>query len=277
MKLSLIIPTLWRIERATPLFERILDDMRRGDELIVATDADGARAFKKKFKTKRFVCFETDTEGYWRCMNECLDIVRNKTFLWTADDILPRDNWLDLARDAFETYFPDGLGVVGMNDLHVRDATCGHAISTPDFLYVLFGKPRFPEAFRHLYLDTLIADRAKSVGRYHFCYQSITEHMHYQIGKSQPDRLNARNGGAGDKDIKDSLDIQWKNWERQAALERMKELNPEWSVVKNEGVPVGFRPVPSPTVARVEGSPHYESKIPHVQSVGQTRQSKGKQ
>lgn len=247
MKLSLIIPSIWRIERASKLFEIILRDMRKSDELIVATDKEGRKAFRKQFgKDRRFRCFVSETEGYWRVMNESLVKARRITFLYTADDIVPHDGWLEIAREAFEKNFPDGLGIVGMNDMIVGDATCGHAITTPKFLYVMFGHPYFPVEFRHLYLDTLIADRAKTLKRFYYAYNAITEHMHYSVKKSQKDALNHRNETGDDKPIKDAMDQNWKQGEWERAKKRLAELGGEEYEIKNVTVPYKFKPAPTP-------------------------------
>lgn len=274
MKLTLIIPSIWRIERASKLFEIVLRDMRKSDELIVATDKEGRKAFRSQFgKDKRFRCFRSETVGYWRVMNECLAKARNKTFLWTADDILPHDGWLEIAREAFEKNVPDGLGVVGMNDMIVGDATCGHAITTPGFLYVMFGHPYFPIEFRHLYLDTLIADRAKTLKRYYYAYNAITEHMHYSVKKSQKDALNHRNEAGDDKPIKDAMDQQWKYGGWDEAKRRLAELSGEDYAVQNVTVPREFKPIPTPFSYPV----HVAQQIArHVQSKDQSKQARKK-
>ena len=273
MKLSVIIPSIWRIERASALFETVLRDMQRGDELLVATDREGYKAFKKRFKTRKFKCYISEKVGYWRVMNESLDRMKHKTFLWTADDINPHEGWMDIARSAFEAHFPEGLGIVSMNDLIVGDATCGHAISTRNFLYVMFGKPYFPEEFRHLFLDTMIADRAKTLKRFYYAYNAIAEHMHYSVGKSVKDALNHRNEGHNDKGVKDAMDQQWIHGEWQAAKARLHEFGENLPDIQAENVPMEFR-------AQPVFIPKFSTQQPgtkrHVQSVGQSKQSRGR-
>lgn len=193
--------------------------MRDDDEILVVSDRV---VFSGDDRARAIV---TNTDGYWNCMNSVLPLCNNKTILWTADDIEPRDGWLELARKEFETRYPNGLGIVAMNDLGVRDATCGHAISTTKFLHVLFGNQGFfPHGFHHYFVDTLIADRAKALRRFYFCEEAVVEHMHYLFGKSERDALNASKEPffGQDKAKKDAMDKEWENGEFNQAQMRLK-------------------------------------------------------
>lgn len=193
--------------------------MRDDDEILVISDR------LLPLEDKRVYPVITSIVGYWNCMNHALPMCKNQTILWTADDIEPRLGWLEIARTEFENKYPTGLGVVAMNDLGVRDATCGHAISTRRFLHVLFGNQGFfPSGFHHYFVDTLIADRAKALRRFTFCPDSITEHMHYTFGKAERDALNISKEPLFpiDKATKDKMDKEWKNGEFNQAQMRLK-------------------------------------------------------
>lgn len=224
MNISILLPTIWRQERAKACVINILKGMRENDEILIITNP-GDLDFFSGIGDPRIVLVGTTIEGYWNCMNSALPMVRNEVILWTADDINPHDGWLEIARAEFEKRFgKSGLGVVAMNDGFVRDATCGHAISTRKFLHVLFGNQGFfPLGFHHLYVDTLIADRAKDLKRFAFCEDAITEHMHHLFGKSERDKLNERNEAwlPTDKATKDAMDKEWRNKERYAAQMRL--------------------------------------------------------
>lgn len=226
MNISILLPTLWRTERATNCVKKILVQMKPDDELLIISEPPEISYFKYAIADPRVILVETTVEGYWNCMNFALPRAKNRNILWTADDIIPHKGCFDIARDTYEKIFPAGLGVVAMNDFGVGDATCGHAISTRKFLHVLFGNGGFfPSGFHHLYLDTLIADRAKSIGRFVFCRDAVTEHMHHMFGKSERDKLNIRNEGWSqeDKSLKDKMDIEWKNKDKYLAQERLTQ------------------------------------------------------
>jgi len=164
--------------------------------------------------------------GCWRCKNVALRYALHDLIMWTADDVKPHQGWLEKGMECFRLSFPNGLGLVALNDLHGMEKTAGHVITTRKFLTVLFGYPYFPPKFRHYFLDTLVSDRSKSLNRYHFCTDAVMEHMHWRLGKSERDATNERNEGLeernSDKSIKEAMDNEWLAGDRQKALRRLR-------------------------------------------------------
>jgi hypothetical protein len=148
------------------------------------------------------------SRGYWKCLNEFLPSDWKVPFVWLADDIRPEGNWLLHAQECWKRHCPDGLGLVVLNDGKVNHGGACFGMTTPRWLYVLFGKSSFPRRFGHLYLDTLVADRSKDLDRYYFCPNSMVEHLHPRLGKADVDEtyLLNRNRSRGDKELKDSMD-----------------------------------------------------------------------
>jgi hypothetical protein len=228
VEISILLPSIGRINQLVRLLARMLPEIEKNDaEIILALNEEDASNLSIQCDT--VIQIMTNTMGYWRCLNELLcNISDDKLFMWTADDIEPHENWLSLSLASYHEKYPDGLGIVALNDLFVRDQTCGHAISTKKFLRVIFGEPRFPEQFEHLYLDTLIANRAKDLGRFYFCEDAIAEHMNYITGKVKQDETSMRNQlrsriGIGDKARKDLLDQEWMNGGLEEARMRLEE------------------------------------------------------
>jgi len=230
--LSILLPSIGRNKQLAQLLNIIRDDVELHDgEIIVISDYRDEE-FLYDTSDSNIHIFKTNVIGYWRCLNIALDEAEFEHILWTADDIKPHAGWLDIGISCFEDKFPDGLGVVGLNDVIVLDAACGHGISTKRFLEVLFGKPHFPYHFEHLYLDTLIADRAKSLDCFYFCENAITEHMHYSVSKAKMDTTNIINQarsrfGIGDKGRKDAMDVEWSAGGREGALNRLQKMRSE--------------------------------------------------
>ena len=229
MGISILLPSIGRLNQLEKLLVKMLPEVEKNDaDIILALTEEDSWNFSLPHKSIGVII--TNTIGYWRCLNDLLhyNMPSNRLFMWTADDIEPHENWLSTALDAFHANFPDGLGIVALNDLHVRDATCGHAISTKNFLEVMFGEPYFPNQFEHLFLDTLIANRAKDLGRFYFCEEAIAEHMHFHTGKVEQDETSRRNQvrarkGIGDKARKDLLDQEWINGGLEEARIRLDE------------------------------------------------------
>jgi hypothetical protein len=166
----------------------------------------------------------TNIRGCWRCTNVGLDAAKYDFVMWTADDAIPRPGWYWAGIECFRQYFPDGMGLLILNDLMMKWQIAGHAMTTKRFLTAMFGEPRFPEGFNHLFCDTMVSDWAFSLGRREFCENSVIEHMHWSYGKSERDETNIICDGwsTGDKDYKDKLDRLWfKQGGREAAMARL--------------------------------------------------------
>lgn len=216
--ISIIVPSTGREERLSTLLTVMEPALPPDAEIIVVLDRDDivdrekydvlGRLLTTHLKARFIV---TTERGCWRCKNIALQHARHDLIMWTADDVRPHDGWLSKGLKCFRHHFPDGLGLAALNDLHCMEQTAGHAISTRRFLRVLFGFPHFPPEFKHFFLDTLISDRAKAVGRYHFCEGAVLEHMHWRLGKSEYDATNERSDDhhGEDKRTKDAMDAVW--------------------------------------------------------------------
>jgi hypothetical protein len=223
--LTVLIPSSGRAERLARVLQTLSSQIGPEDRIICHLDyLDLGAGYEGCITGFPDVLFAITTRrGYWRVMNEALRYVATPLICWTADDVEPGAEAIRIARQTFEQIYPAGLGLVIMDDGHTNGQTAGHAISTLAFLRVLFGEPRFPDAFRHLYCDTLIADRAKSLGRCFLERAALMRHMHHRFGLSPIDALNSRNEAysSQDKAIKDRMDVEWVMGERELAMRRM--------------------------------------------------------
>lgn len=233
--ISILLPSTGREKQLDDLLATMEEAIPDDSEIIVVLDhADIVerekydtlgRLITRHLKTRFIV---TKERGCWRCKNIALESAKHKLIMWTADDVKPHPGWFAKGIKCFNHHFPDGLGLIAFNDLHCLDQTAGHAITSRRFLKVLFGYPHFPPEFRHFFLDTLVSDRAKAIGRYHFCENAVLEHMHWRIGKSERDATNERNEGPkgqnGDKSIKDGMDNIWLHkGGHQEAMQRLRD------------------------------------------------------
>lgn len=230
--ISIVIPSLGRDERLGKMLGLIEQELPTDAEIIVVADlmetskSEGRDSFRELTRRHPKVQFiTTNIKGCWRCTNVGLDAAKYDFVMWTADDALPRPGWFWAGVSCFRKRFgEEGLGLLILNDLMMRDQVAGHAMTTKRFLNVLFGQPRFPESFNHLFCDTMTADWARSIGRLAFCEESILEHMHWQYGKSERDKTNilCEVWSTGDKDTKDKLDLVWFNGGgREVAMKRL--------------------------------------------------------
>jgi len=171
----------------------------------------------------------TKEYGFWNALNEAIESLDWYTpFMWLADDIKPQAGWIETLNNFYERSCSSGLGLVVANDMILKDYGAIFAVITKAWLYVLFGIPRFPSEFGHSFLDTLIADRSKDLGRYYFCYDAVVEHMHPSKGKAKVDDVYIGNAKyatkKNDKNTKDFHDIAWMSGEKINAEQRLKEM-----------------------------------------------------
>ncbi len=213
----MIIPSCWREGRLDALLENLLAQSIEDAEFIVVFDRDRSQRnpwpvinIIAKYPEVRFLfCVET---GCWKATNLGLAHARYELVGWTADDAQPAPDALAQGIERFSEHFPTGGGLLIFNDLHDLGHVAGHCITTKKFLSAIYGKPKIPP-FHHWFADTLTADRAKDIGRYHYAEDIIWEHLHWRVGKSKRDPLNRVNEvsekRAHDGSLKNSLDVEW--------------------------------------------------------------------
>ena len=182
--------------------------------------------------------------GFWKALNRMISHHKPERFVWLADDCEPKEGWLENLIGCWKDKFPDDYGLAVCNDLVVMQGGAAFAMTTPQWLSILFGNPWFPKEFGHKYLDTIIADRSKDLGRYFFCKNAVAEHNHYLFGKAEMDTVYENNlkRGLGDKRIKDDMDNQWKFGGKEDAIDRMKRKGIEFHAV----LPISAPPPPPP-------------------------------
>lgn len=225
----MIIPSCWREDRLDGLLENLIAQSADA-EYIVVFDQDRAKEnpdpvidIIAKYPEIRFLfCTET---GCWKATNLGLVHARYELIGWTADDARPAPDALAQGIKRFTEHFPAGGGLLIFNDLHNHGRVAGHCITTKKFLSAIYGKPEIPP-FHHWFADTLTADRAKDIERYHYAEDIIWEHLHWRLGKSERDRLNEVNEvsekNVHDKSLKASLDAEWARNGRKKAGQMLK-------------------------------------------------------
>ena len=229
--ISLIIPSSMREKRLDDLLANLLAHPVASAEYIVVFDHGRACDnpgpvidVMTNYPEVRFIF--SPEKGCWTATNLGLAVSRFNLICWTADDANPWPNALHRGILKFYEKFPGGGGLLVFNDLHHDGAVAGHCITTKRFLAAIFGKTVFPP-FQHWYCDTLVADRARDLDRIHYAHDIIWEHMHWQQGKSERDKLNIANEvdekRKQDKMLKDSLDAEWVKGGRALAASLLRE------------------------------------------------------
>ena len=225
--LSMIIPSTLRESRLEQLLAALVPQMPPDGQVLVVFDLEDAR--ERADRVSELIDRQPDVEfvfsqrkGCWNATKLGLALARHEFVGWTADDAMPHSNALVMGIGQFKYLFPHGMGLLVFEDLQNHGAVAGHALTTKAFLRCLFDDSLLPDGFRHLYLDTLIADRARDLGRLYYARTLIFEHMHWREGKAERDALNERNEigpvRLEDKARKDELDREWMAGGRRKAL-----------------------------------------------------------
>ena len=221
--IRIMLPSRGRVGKLEALIPMLTASLVEDVKLYIIQDDKDAQV-RYKHHPQLHVVYSA-TIGFWRVLNDWMVYSGNDEdpFIWLADDISPRDNWLTIGLAEWERRFPDGLGLLVFNDMLARNATAAFAMTTPMWLYVLFGYPRFPEHILHYYVDTIVSDRSKDLGKYYFCENAVVEHLHHSSGKSNMDDTYRRNNvlSRGSQEAKGLMDREWRSGGLQAARERM--------------------------------------------------------
>jgi len=224
----MIIPSTLRESRLEQLLAVLVPQMPDGGQTLVVFDLEDAREranlvseLMDRHPEVEFVF--SHRKGCWNATKVGLSMAEHEFVGWTADDAMPQPDALVRGIGQFRYGYHNGMGLLVFEDLQNGGAVAGHALTTKQFLRCMFGGELLPEGFRHLYLDTLIADRARDLGRLYYAKTIIFEHKHWRTGKSERDALNERNEigeiRLADKARKDELDREWMAGGRRKAIQ----------------------------------------------------------
>lgn len=256
-----LLPTLRPEETWAGLLRMLQEECRDGDEVHVIRDPG----------------------GYWNVMAPHLPSNPRAPVLFFQDDTEPQKGFLDIARAAWLAHYPDGVGLLALNDANVCHGGAAYAMTSKMWLWIMFGYMHFPD-FWHNYLDTLMADRSKDLGRYTYVPEAVCKHMHYSLGRSKEDAVygEAFHFGKDDYAMKNAMDKEWREGGLEKAAERMRLASrPRKQMVMQ--APVVPPPVPGPPSLPKAPEPikAASGKLrplvwPVIQSSGQSKQSRRK-
>jgi hypothetical protein len=224
--IRILLPSRGRVSRLEKLIPQIVDELMDDVKFyVIQYDEDEPVKYKHH---KQLHVVQSSAVGFWQVLNDWMVYSGRdyEPFIWLADDINPHKGWLDKGIAEWNRLFPEGLGLLVFNDLLARTATAAFAMTTPKWLYVLFGEPRFPADMPHNFVDTIVSDRSQDLKRYHFCEDIVIEHLHHSAGKSEIDDTYRNNQliSAGSKQIKDMMDRKWRSGGLEKAKERLASL-----------------------------------------------------
>lgn len=116
---------------------------------------------------------------YWQAMQYETSQTDAPILCNLANDVLPGQQWLKRALDAFDATFPDGYGMLGFNDGHHQAEHSPHFLIDRDLLTYLGG---WPVWYDHNYGDTELCQKAIALEVYAKAPWATLYHDHPYFG-----------------------------------------------------------------------------------------------
>jgi len=114
--------------------------------------------------------------------------------VYLADDVEVQKDWLSIAVDNYNRAFPDGDGLLCFNDGMQSGRIAAHGLTSGIFL-----RQYFHDGYKHFYVDQEFSEKAKKLGLYIYCEESLVTHVHPGAGAAT-DRVYKENYKVLDQD-----------------------------------------------------------------------------
>lgn len=175
-KVSIIIPTLGREERFSKLLERISANAGYSNyEIKVAEDK-----------------FPPFNQGVPRMVKKLVADSDGELIMYLGNDCLPGPDFLIKAVLKHQQSFPDGIGLVGLNDGYWHGEIATHWLASRSLLPLLDGE-FFHTGYYHNGCDNELTERCKKMGKYVWCEESEVRHDHPILKGFRPDSMDEVN------------------------------------------------------------------------------------
>lgn len=191
MKVSILLATMGRPEKARPFVEGVRATTRGHDvEIVVAVDGPEEDADLYR-ELGCVVDHHPEPRGCSRAWNHALSWSTGDPVVLAADDLEWGAGWLDAALSTLSE-FPGGWGLVGLNDGHWGEELSTHYLMSRRFVNEILGGVIAWEAYSHSYNDREANARARAAGRYAWCEGAHVHHRHWLFGERPQDATDTR-------------------------------------------------------------------------------------
>jgi len=217
MSILVICPSRERPARAKAMYKSFLDTKAGpSTDLMFVLDADDPAQIG--YDGPPLVVFPKTTMV--KSMNRAVAMNVNDYDIigFVGDDCLFRTpGWDEIFEATLER---EGDGIVYGNDLGRPDFPGTHPFMSSSFVKALgwFWQP----SMRHLYVDYVLRDIGKALGRYFFCHGVEIEHMHYVFGKGEKDESYLLSNSQYMYAIDGNAYARWVTLEKTKDVERVR-------------------------------------------------------
>jgi hypothetical protein len=160
---SVCVPTLGREEKLQRLLGLIPETAGWEHEVIVERDS-----------------FD-DRQGVPRTLARAVAKAKGSFVSFLGNDTIPHPGWLRIAMECMLGTFPDGVGLVGFNDLYWADGRCLHWVGAQKILPLLDGE-WFCTQYNHCGVDDELIGRCRQIRKYVWCPEAVVAHDHFTSG-----------------------------------------------------------------------------------------------
>ena len=178
---SIIIPVRSRVEKLINLIGMIRKNTHyKPYEIIVVADKDDHKIqgliHDKEMKDVHWLVRERD--GYVRKTNAGFKVAKGKYFQVFGDDVEPQEYWLTNALLCFKKAFPDGIGVLAMDDGQYQHKLAIHPFVSRKWINAYqHGKWfQWPE-YIHWHGDLELTLVAKAMKKFVYCPKARAPHI----------------------------------------------------------------------------------------------------
>ena len=168
-EVAILCPSLGKPEECSRFYDSVYATTDRADVMLMYDPADPRLPEYKYLGHMR-----EPGEGFPQCIQRLWK--RNpgyKYYMWGSDDLVMKEGWLDAILFDMDKY-TDGVVVAWPDD--GRHSLARHPIAGAPFVEAL-GWFAYPKLV-HPYVDNIITDLARGLGRLQCCRRSVIEHRH---------------------------------------------------------------------------------------------------
>lgn len=163
--------------------------------------------------------------GYWGVLNYTIDLFPYPLVGYFANDVIFHPGWEGEAVKSFNKHFPDGRGLLALQDDVWGDFHAAHGIISLSWLDVLYGRPEFPGIYGHHYGDSELTQFTKDLHRFKYCPTARVEHLHPDKDKRERDEIDNMAGDIlSPKEAKQLYDARYLWWDREGRREAKDRL-----------------------------------------------------
>ena len=125
-----------------------------------------------------------ERRGFWGSLNAGMDSLPRPLIGFYADDVIFYPDWLEAALNCYKG------GLMAVQDGVWDNYHASHGFISRKWLWVLYGKSKFPEEYKHGFGDSELTQFSRDLGGFQYCAACHIEHIHHDNKKREWDVID---------------------------------------------------------------------------------------